>query len=254
MTWSISTPLGARMWRPRPETMPRSAVRSRPNGLPIATAVSPTFTRLESRERERVDVRRVGGRDLQHGEVRGRVGAQDGGVDAVAVGPEAHGDLARAPDDVRVGDERPVAVEEEAGAGRATGADGHDGRAGRGVDRADRGARGRRLRPLAGRRLVVGEQAAGGEGGDEQQDGRHPGPEQQGAAAAARRCGLGQQVRAGLGAAGPWAAGRRASRASRRSRGASGPSRHRLVRVSAGMGHRPVLHRCTQRRRQLVRC
>ena len=48
MTWSIEKPLGALIERPMPETMPSVAVRSRPNGLPMAIAVSPTWTWRES--------------------------------------------------------------------------------------------------------------------------------------------------------------------------------------------------------------
>src|SRR5262245_22958949 len=118
-------------------------------------------------ERERVDVRRVGRRDLQDRQVGGRVRAEDRGVDAVAVGPEADRDLTRPADDVGVRDERPVAVEEEARPGRAAGADRHDGRARLRVDRADRRARGRRLGALARRRLAVVEEAAGRERGDQ---------------------------------------------------------------------------------------
>ena len=48
MTSSIWKPLGARISRRRPETIPAVAVRSSPNGLPMATARSPIRTRLES--------------------------------------------------------------------------------------------------------------------------------------------------------------------------------------------------------------
>src|SRR3954468_20179739 len=80
-------------------------------------------------ERQRVDVRRVGDRDLEHGEVGRRVRAEDRGEDAARVGAEAHRDLARASDDVRVRDERPVAVVQPAGPGGVAGADRHDRRA-----------------------------------------------------------------------------------------------------------------------------
>ena len=59
--------------------MPAVAVRSSPNGLPIATAVSPTFTRARVGERERRRVRRVADRvDLQRrrGRRRGRCRAR----------------------------------------------------------------------------------------------------------------------------------------------------------------------------------
>jgi hypothetical protein len=47
-TSSIEKPLGAVISRSRAEMIPAVAVRSRPNGLPIATASSPTCTLCES--------------------------------------------------------------------------------------------------------------------------------------------------------------------------------------------------------------
>ena len=48
ITWEIEKPLGAWIWRCSAETMPLVTVRSRPNGLPIATTGSPTWTSDES--------------------------------------------------------------------------------------------------------------------------------------------------------------------------------------------------------------
>ena len=48
ITCEIEKPLGAWIWRCRAETMPLVTVRSRPNGLPIATTGSPTSTSEES--------------------------------------------------------------------------------------------------------------------------------------------------------------------------------------------------------------
>ncbi len=48
MTLSIWNPLGAFIWRWSAETIPAVAVRSRANGLPIATTGSPTRTLEES--------------------------------------------------------------------------------------------------------------------------------------------------------------------------------------------------------------
>ena len=48
ITLEIAKPLGAWIWRWSAETMPLVTVRSRPNGLPIATTGSPTWTFEES--------------------------------------------------------------------------------------------------------------------------------------------------------------------------------------------------------------
>ncbi len=76
ITSSIWKPLGAWISRPVPETMPEVAVRSRPNGWPIAITVSPTCTFVGVRERQRAQRAGLVGIDLQHGEVGGRVGAE----------------------------------------------------------------------------------------------------------------------------------------------------------------------------------
>ena len=64
MTSSIEKPLGALIERPMPETMPSVAVRSRPNGLPIAIAVSPTRDLARVGELQRLGIaRRAAGID-----------------------------------------------------------------------------------------------------------------------------------------------------------------------------------------------
>ena len=74
ITLEIEKPLGAWIWRCSAETMPLVTVRSRPNGLPIATTGSPTCDLRGVAERQRVEL--VGGRvDLEQREVGGRVGA-----------------------------------------------------------------------------------------------------------------------------------------------------------------------------------
>ena len=79
ITLLIEKPLGAWIWRCSAETMPLVTVRSRPNGLPIATTGSPTWTFDELPERQRVQLarRRV---DLEQRHVGGRVGADDLGA------------------------------------------------------------------------------------------------------------------------------------------------------------------------------
>ena len=117
MTSSIEKPLGAWIERPMPETMPSVAVRSRPNGLPMAIAVSPTCDLARVGELQRLGVARgAAGVDLHDGEVARRVGALDLAVDAAPVGAELDHDAVGVADDVRVGHERAVAVDEEAGA------------------------------------------------------------------------------------------------------------------------------------------
>src|SRR4051812_33545047 len=144
-------------------------------------------------ERQRVDVRRVGDRDLEHGEVGRRVRAEDRGEDAARVGAEAHRDLARASDDVRVRDERPVAVVQPAGPGGVAGADRHDRRARLGVDRPDRRLRRGRLGAGPGRGLLVLQERAGRERHDQQHERRDADPGQHEAAPALRRLGLGRR-------------------------------------------------------------
>ena len=91
-------------------------MRSRPNGLPIATTGSPTSTASELPSGSGVSALA----DVvhpQHGEVGGRIGADDLGLDRVAV-REAHSDLVGALDDVVVRDDVPGLVDDEAGAER----------------------------------------------------------------------------------------------------------------------------------------
>ena len=72
MTLSIVKPLGAVIERCSAETTPVVSVRSRPNGLPIASVGSPTWTPRGVTERQRVSVQPVG-RDAQHREIVGGV-------------------------------------------------------------------------------------------------------------------------------------------------------------------------------------
>ena len=113
----IVNPFGALIWRWTAETIPAVAVRSRPNGLPIATTGSPTLTPGRGAELERLQL--VGaGVDLEHGDVGGRVRAEDLGVEGLAVlAADADGDVVGAGDDVGVGEDVAVVVDDEAGAG-----------------------------------------------------------------------------------------------------------------------------------------
>ena len=77
ITLSISKPLGAWMRRPRPDTMPSVAVRSSPNGLPIAIAVSPIWTLRESANGSGLaDFGALPGCEVHDGEVAGGVDAE----------------------------------------------------------------------------------------------------------------------------------------------------------------------------------
>ena len=183
MTLSIWKPLGARISRPRPETMPAVAVRSRPSGLPIAMAVSPTFDLVGVGERQRVQPARGGRVDVQDGDVDDGSLPSDVGGDRSAGVAEADLHLLVVADDVRVGDDRPVAVDDEAGAGPVAGLDRDDALARGRVDGADgavggrRGGRtlgrgrqrGRHGRVGVARRVVVAahEPAAEQDGGDD---------------------------------------------------------------------------------------
>ena len=134
ITESIWKPSGAWMCRPVPDTIPAVAVCGRPNGEPIATASWPVRTVSESasssavRPDSPVDPHdREVGRAVDAAHRPGRravVGELD--LDAVAV-----------PDDVRVGDDRPVGVDDEPGAGAGAGADRDHRGAGGAVDRGD---------------------------------------------------------------------------------------------------------------------
>ena len=108
----IEKPFGDWISRWTAETIPAVAVRSSPNGLPIATTGSPTRTWVESAERHRVkvDLVRV---DLEHREVGRGVAADELRLDGRLVA-ELDLDLARAGDDVGVGQDVAVGVEHEA--------------------------------------------------------------------------------------------------------------------------------------------
>ena len=128
ITESIEKPLGARISRPTPETMPSVAVRSRPKGLPIAIAVSPTRTERESARLQRLDpARDVAGVDLHEREIARRVGAAHLAVDGLAVGSELDLDAVAVADHVGVRDDPAVAGDQEAGAGAVARADRDDG-------------------------------------------------------------------------------------------------------------------------------
>ena len=88
-------------------------------------------------ERERGDAVRRTRVDIEHREVRRRVRADDTGRDRARVIVEAHPDLARVADDVGVGDDRPVAIDQEAGAGPAARLHGDHGLARPRVDGVD---------------------------------------------------------------------------------------------------------------------
>ena len=99
--------------------MPEVTVRSRPNGLPIATTASPTSTASESARTSGVSAA-CGGVDLEQRDVGGRVAADEGRLQGVVV-REAHLDRGRSVDDVVVGDDVPLLVEHEARAERLRG-------------------------------------------------------------------------------------------------------------------------------------
>ena len=129
------TPFGAWISRLMAETMPDVTVRSRPNGLPMATTPSPTLTSDE--EPSGIGVREEAGTlDLEQRDVGRGVGADHAGLDAVVVG-ERDVDRARALDDVGVGDDVAVLVDHEAAALAVLLLDADDARAGLVVDLAD---------------------------------------------------------------------------------------------------------------------
>ena len=116
MTSSIAKPLGAVMRRCSADTTPVVSVRSRPNGLPIATVGSPTRTAPESPSVERVELDLLGV-DGQHREVGVGVLADHARGDRAMVG-ERHADVERGRHHVGVGEDVALVVEHEAGAGR----------------------------------------------------------------------------------------------------------------------------------------
>ena len=77
ITPAMPKPLGAVIRWPSAETTPVVSVRSRPNGLPIASVGSPTRTPEESPELERPQLDVVGRVDAQEREVRVGVRADD---------------------------------------------------------------------------------------------------------------------------------------------------------------------------------
>ena len=112
MTWSMVKRFGAVMRRCSALTIPDVTVRSRPNGLPIATTGSPTWTLSELPSGRGVSA--LAARlDAEHREIGRRVGADELGLDRVAV-REAHRDLVRALDDVVVRDDVAGLVDDEA--------------------------------------------------------------------------------------------------------------------------------------------
>ena len=117
----IVKPLGAEIWRWSAETMPAVTVRSRPKGLPIATTGSPTSTLARVAERERVELVRRARRPRSTAmSVESSLPTTLGARRLVIVVAERHLRSASAPvDDVGVGDDVAVVVDDEAGAGRA---------------------------------------------------------------------------------------------------------------------------------------
>ena len=155
MTWSIEKPLGALIERPMPETMPSVAVRSRPKGLPMAIAVSPTWTWRESANCSGLALRGALPESIfTTARSLDGIRALDLAVDAAPVGAELDDDAVGVADDVRVGHERAVAVDEEAGA-RARRRCG---------SRRRRGWPGRRSCPAGDRLALVGRDRLAGDG------------------------------------------------------------------------------------------
>ena len=102
--------------RARAETMPLVTVWPTPKGLPMASTRSPTSRSSESlkfqgRQRLAFAV------DAQHGQVGALVREHDLGLELAPVG-QHHGDLVGALDDVMVGHDQAVRVDDHAGAER----------------------------------------------------------------------------------------------------------------------------------------
>ena len=116
ITWSIVKRFGAVMRRWSALMIPDVAVRSSPNGLPIATTRVADAHDVGVAEGKRSESTRRG-LHAEDGEIGGRIGADDFGLDRVAV-REAHGDLVRAFDDVVVRDDVAGLVDDEARAQR----------------------------------------------------------------------------------------------------------------------------------------
>ena len=103
----VATPSCA---RPVALTMPWVTVCDSPSGLPIASTTSPTCSRSE---RPRVMTGRSRQVDLQHREVGVRVAAHDLDPGNAAVG-QLHADLVEVGDNVLVGDDVTLAVDDDA--------------------------------------------------------------------------------------------------------------------------------------------
>ena len=114
-TLSIVKPFGAVIWRCSAEITPVVSVRSRSNGLPIASTGSPTCDGARVAERQRMQRQPVG-RDPQDREIVRGVLADHLRFDRLAFF-EAHRDLDRVLDDVIVGQDRAVGVDHDARAG-----------------------------------------------------------------------------------------------------------------------------------------
>ena len=114
ITSGIVKPFGASIWRWRPDTMPVVTVRTWPKGLPIAMTGWPTSSFDESPSGSGVRSATSDGVDLEHRDVGGGVDALDLGLHGVAVLVEAHRDAVRALDDVRVGHDVALVVDDEA--------------------------------------------------------------------------------------------------------------------------------------------
>ena len=97
--------------RPRAETMPAVTVVPMPNGSPIARTWSPSLSLSESAPSD--GWQRLVGLDLEHGEiVLGVAGDQPGSKFGAVI--ECHLDRQSPVDDVIVGDDRTVGVNDEA--------------------------------------------------------------------------------------------------------------------------------------------
>jgi hypothetical protein len=111
-TWSMVNPLGPLILRCSAETIPAVIVRSRPNGLPIATTGSPTCSAPErpgpAVQRHLVRV------DGEHREVVRVVLAQHAGRHRAALAREPDGHVRGAVDDVGVREDVALAVDREA--------------------------------------------------------------------------------------------------------------------------------------------
>jgi hypothetical protein len=104
IAWSIVKPFGPVISRWRAETMPEVILRSKPNGLPMATTASPICTPFESPSGERVDLHlaRV---DAQDGQVVRVVLADHLGGRRAALTAEPDGHALGPVDYVRVGED-----------------------------------------------------------------------------------------------------------------------------------------------------